>query len=78
VVYRRGGRTVRARIAGPRDIGTRLRLPLREQAARLPPGRRVTLRVRLRAAAAGCGFGPARTLSLRTQVVWIPTKEGHR
>jgi hypothetical protein len=77
--YRRGGRAVRAPLAGRRAVGTRLRLALPRRLARTLPARtRVTLRARLRAAGPGCTFGPPGALTLRTRVVWLPTTGGNR
>jgi hypothetical protein len=46
----------------------------RRLARRLPLGRRVTLKLRARAAAPGCGFGAARTLSVTTRLIWVRTR----
>jgi hypothetical protein len=48
-----------------------LRFRLRGRARRLATGRRVTLALRVRAGSAGCALGAARTLTLRTRVIWV-------
>jgi hypothetical protein len=51
----------------------RFKLP-RPLARKLPLGLGVTLKLRARAAAPGCGFGAARTLSVRTKLIWVPRR----
>jgi hypothetical protein len=48
----------------------RFRLP-RSLARRLPLGRRVTLKLKGRARAAGCSYGKARTLTVKTKLIWV-------
>jgi hypothetical protein len=62
-------RTTRITASTRRPV-LRFRLPARASRA-LAPGRRVTVRLRLRAAATGCAFARATTLKLATRVIWV-------
>jgi hypothetical protein len=78
LVYRLRGRRRTARLR-TRDLGADPRETLRFElprgvARRLPLGRRVTLKLRARAAAPGCAFGAARTLSATTRLIWVPRR----
>jgi hypothetical protein len=77
LTYRLRGRARTARLSSRRlttgrDAKLRLKLP-RSLAAKLELGARVTLALKLRArsTAGGCAFGKARTLKVRTRLIWV-------
>lgn len=74
-------RTVKLRGTPPSRAAKRPKLRFRlpgRLSRKLGLGRRVTLRVRLRArsATAGCAFGKARTLRIRTKLIWVARSSG--
>jgi hypothetical protein len=75
LTYRLRGRRRSAKLrtkdlsADPRET-LRFKLP-RALARKLPLGRRVTLKLKARARSSGCSYGKAKTLTVRTRLIWV-------